>query len=144
MPALSNAKHERFAQAIAAGMSGRAAYYDAGYSPKSDDVADAAASRLLAGVRVASRVRELQEASAEEAVITAAELSAQLEDIRVKAIASNQLGAAVQAAMGRAKLHGLIIDKAEVKDVTPVDPEQRKAEINRLLAKSGAHLRAVG
>jgi hypothetical protein len=115
------------------------AYVEAGFKANRGN-----AARLNAIESVASRVKELQEASAEVATVTAADLSAQLEDIRIKAIASNQLGAAVQAAMGRAKLHGLIIDKAEVKDVTPVDPEQRQAEINRLLAKRGRHVRAVG
>jgi phage terminase small subunit len=86
---------------------------------------------------VASRVRELQEASAEEAVVDAATLSTQLEAIRVKAEAAGQYNAAVSAAMGRAKLHGLIIDKAEVKDVTNITPEQRQAEIRRLSEKLG-------
>jgi phage terminase small subunit len=136
MAALDNPKHEAFAQAIAKGCRNREAYTGAGYRVKSDAVADAAAARLLADVRVASRVRELQAASAEEAIVTAVDLSEQLEEIRVKALAAGQMGAAAQAVMGRAKLHGLIIDKAEVKDVTPPLPaEQRQAEIHRLLKK---------
>jgi hypothetical protein len=72
--------------------------------------------------------------SAEEAVVSAATLSDQLEDIRVKAIAANQMGAAAQAVMGRAKLHGLIIDKAEIKDTT-LPPEMRRQRILELSAK---------
>jgi len=114
------------------------AYENAGYKPL-----ESAASRLASQVKVLARVRELQAASAERAEVTAAELSDQLEDIRKKALEANQMGAAAQAVMGRAKLHGLIIDKAEVKDVTPIDPAARQAEIDRLLAKRGGHLRAV-
>lgn len=135
---LDNPKHEAFAQARAQGASVEDAFVAAGYKANSGN-----ASRLNGNERVASRVKELQAASAAEAVITAAELSEQLEDIRKKAIAANQMGAAAQAVMGRAKLHGLIIDKAEVKDVTPMDPAQREAEIARLLAKHGPHLRVV-
>lgn len=140
---LDNPKHEAFAQIVASGAPGYVAYTQAGYAAKTDAVARACASRLLATENVALRVRELQAASAVEAVVTAADLSEQLEDIRKKAIAANQMGAAAQAVMGRAKLHGLIIDKAEVKDVTPMDPAQREAEIARLLAKHGPHLRVV-
>lgn len=124
-------------------MSQTAAYLDAGYEC-SETAARANGARLLTNDNVASRVAELQAASAELAVVTADDLSAQLEDIRIKALAANQMGAAAQAVMGRAKLHGLIIDRAEVKDVTPITPEARQAEIDRLLAKTGRHLRAVG
>lgn len=140
MAALDNARHEAFAQALAKGGSQADAYVAAGYKPS-----EANASRLTGNEKVASRVRELQEASAEAAVVTATELSDQLETIREKAMTANQFGAAAQAVMGRAKLHGLIIDKAEVKDVTPpLEPLQRQAEIERLLAKQRPHLRVVG
>jgi phage terminase small subunit len=126
-----NARQEAFAQHLAKGMSQEAAYEAAGYRPDRG-----AASRLSANVNVASRVRELQEASAEKAVVSAELLSGQLEAIRVKAEEAGQYTAAVSAAMGRAKLHGLIIDKAEVKDVTTITPEQRQEEIRRLSARS--------
>lgn len=144
MPTLPNARHEAFAQHLAKGMSQAEAYEAAGYRCNSAGAAKTNASRLLTDANVLARVRELQEASAEEAVVTAAQLSEQLEDIRLKALASGQLSAAVNATMGRAKLHGLIIDKAEVKDVTPMDADTRRSEINRLLAKAGPHLRVVG
>lgn len=141
MPTLDNEQHEAFCQHIAKGMSQAGAYEAAGYKSKGN-AAEANASRLIRNDKVASRVRELQEASAEEAVVTAAMLSDQLEEIRLAAVKANQMGAAAQAVMGRAKLHGLIIDKAEVKDVTPMSPEMRQAEIRRLAEKM--KLRAVG
>jgi phage terminase small subunit len=132
-----NARQEAFCQNLAKGMSQEAAYEAAGYTARGDSAKVNASRLLLTNADVASRVRELQEASAEEAVVDAATLSTQLEAIRVKAEAAGQYNAAVSAAMGRAKLHGLIIDKAEVKDVTNITPEQRQAEIRRLSEKLG-------
>lgn len=53
---LENARHEAFALGIVGGMSQREAYRAAGYKPKTDEAADAAASRLLSDVKVAARV----------------------------------------------------------------------------------------
>lgn len=135
---LDNPRHEAFAQALASGSTSDEAYVQAGFKANRGN-----ACRLKADESVASRVKALQVVTMVEAVVSAATLSEQLEDIRLKAIAANQMGAAAQAVMGRAKLHGLIIDKAEVKDVTPMDPAQRQAEIDRLLSKRPA-LRVVG
>lgn len=55
MPILDNARHERFAQGLAAGKSAAEAYTAAGY--KGDRTA---ASRLSTNVNVQSRVTELQ------------------------------------------------------------------------------------
>lgn len=140
MATLDNARHERFCQARIQGKSIDESYVLAGFKANRGN-----AARLNANEVVLARLRELQAETATAAVVTATELSDQLEAIRVAAVAANQLGAAAQAVMGRAKLHGLIIDKAEVKDVTPpLEPSQRQAEIDRLLSKRPAHLRVVG
>lgn len=60
MAPLENAKHEAFARALVDGKSARAAYRGAGFTPKTDASADAAASRLLSDVKVAARVAELK------------------------------------------------------------------------------------
>jgi len=65
MAALSNARHERFAQEVAKGHSATEAYEAAGYKPHRQ-----AASRLLANVDVQQRVEELQEGGANRAEIT--------------------------------------------------------------------------
>lgn len=70
MPVLSNAKHERVAQLAAQGIDGTHAYMTV-YGLTNEDSAAAAASRLLGTVKVASRVSELQEKTAERAVVTA-------------------------------------------------------------------------
>ena len=64
-------KHEAFVQAyVSRGMNGTKAYR-AGYpSIKSDDVAGAAAARLLGNVRVQARIAEIMRAGAERAEVT--------------------------------------------------------------------------
>ncbi len=64
MPALPNPKHERFAQEIAKGASGRDAYIAAGFKPGSPEAAEASASRLLSDVKVKARIAELTERAA--------------------------------------------------------------------------------
>ena len=70
MPALTNPRHELFAQAIVKGASQREAYKAAGYPVKSDAGADASASRLLGGAEVNARIAELQSRAAERTVLT--------------------------------------------------------------------------
>lgn len=64
MPALGNAKHEAFAQAMAKGMSASEAYAAAGYAESRS-----AASRLLTNVNVEARIAELVHKGAEKAEI---------------------------------------------------------------------------
>lgn len=54
-----NAKHERFAAFVAAGLSATAAYIKAGYSDKSANGAEVSASRLLRNAKVGARIAEL-------------------------------------------------------------------------------------
>jgi phage terminase small subunit len=58
MPVLKNAKHERFAQGIAEGMSGADAYLWAGYASNANAAA-VSATRLLKDAKVKARVAEL-------------------------------------------------------------------------------------
>jgi len=112
MPALTNARHERFAQEIAKGQNQTEAYERAGY--KRDETA---ASRLSRNVKVQTRVSELLERGAIRAEITVADLVTELEAARKAALGAEtpQSSAAVAATMGKAKLLGLVIDKTEGK-----------------------------
>lgn len=76
MPVLSNARHEKFAQALAAGMNATEAYATAGY--KGDRTA---ASRLSTNVNIGRRVRELQSKAAAMAEWSAADRLAALKRI---------------------------------------------------------------
>lgn len=76
MPALKNAKHEKFAQALAGGKSATEAYAEAGY--KGDRTA---ASRLSTNVNVCQRVDEIRRKAAEKAEWSAAERLLALKEI---------------------------------------------------------------
>ncbi len=65
MPVLKNARHERFAQNRAKGMSPGPAYTAAGYKAKAKS-AEAAGRRLLQNVTVRDRLAELQGRNAKQ------------------------------------------------------------------------------
>lgn len=130
MPALSNPKHERFAQALAKGMTQAEAYADAGYKPSEPN-----ASRLTSNDKVQKRVAELQERAAVRTEITVASITERLLAIATKAEKSGDapmLQAARASLMDAAKLNGLVVEKGEhqhkhvglsVTYVTPAEPE---------------------
>lgn len=110
MAALTNTRHERFAQELAKGKSQIEAYANAGYRPN-----PSAASRLADDVKVCERVAELQERGAIRAEVTIASLTADLIRLREK---GERLGEAAGLSVARssvmdiAKLNGLIVDKS--------------------------------
>lgn len=106
---LKNARHERFAQELAKGKSQVDAYAAAGYEPKESN-----ASRLIANDKVAARVRELKAKAAEKAVVTAADIAQQLDEDREFARKLKQASACVSASAWKAKVLGLIVDRANV------------------------------
>lgn len=111
MPALSNPKHERFAQALAKGETATAAYELAGYEPN-----DGNAARLKGNDRIEARVAEILERAATRAEITVATISERLLKIAEKCERTNEankLGVARATLMDVAKLNGLIVDKRE-------------------------------
>lgn len=111
MPALSNPKHERFAQALAKGMTQAEAYADAGYKPSEPN-----ASRLTSNDKVQARLAELQERAAVRAEITVASITERLLAIATKAEKSEEapmLQAARASLMDAAKLNGLVIEKSD-------------------------------
>lgn len=130
MPALSNPKHERFAQALAKGETAIAAYEQAGYSPDRG-----AASRLSANVSIERRVTEILDKAAERAEISVASVTNRLLAIATKAEAKDDaamLSVARASLMDAAKLNGLVVEKGDhqhkhiglsVTYVTPAEPE---------------------
>ena len=124
MPALSNPKHERFAQELAKGKSQADAYQLAGYKPSEPN-----ASRLTRDDKVAARVAEILERSAIRAEITIATILAELEEARELARKIEQPGPMVSASMGRAKVAGLLVDRTELtgKNGGPVQHQEVSA-----------------
>ena len=115
MPALKNAKHERFAQELAKGETADAAYENAGYKPNRGN-----ATRLKANESVAARVAEIQGKAAARAEITVASITDRLLAIAAKGETSNdapKLSVARAALMDAAKLNGLVVEKVDASAV---------------------------
>jgi phage terminase small subunit len=114
MPVLENARHERFAQELAKGKTQEQAYIDAGYS---ENGARVSASQLLTNPNVAKRLTELQERAAIRVEWDVVDAIRELEEARVAAGSAEtvQASAMISATMGKAKLLGLVVDKAESK-----------------------------
>jgi hypothetical protein len=120
MPALSNPRHEAFAQAIFSGIingkggahSQAEAYRRAGYHVTNGNSAKACASRLLTFANgIAERIKELQAIAAENAQETADKCVQELNQLRRDAHSDKAYGAAVAAVMGKAKILNLTVDQ---------------------------------
>ena len=112
MSPLKNARHERFAQALAKGLNATQAYLEAGYEAQGNS-AEAAASRLLRDVKVQARLAEMQNKAAAKTEITVAKLTEMYLEDRKLARDNVQTAAAVSAVTALGKLHGLIIDQSK-------------------------------
>src|SRR5689334_2319091 len=128
MPPLENARHEAFAQNVASGMSLVEAYEQAGYDRNYGN-----AVRLKGNEKVADRIAELQDEAKERTLVTVERLTAELEEARRLALEVSNPSAAVSATMGKAKLNGLLVDKAEVG--LPSDLAERINEARRRFAE---------
>jgi hypothetical protein len=149
MSALKNPRHEKVAQLVAKGEPGTRAYATI-YEQNCPRAAGASAARLLADARVAARVVELQEAATaavvKEIAYDRAAAMAEAGTALAMALERGQLSAAVAAITLRAKLSGLLIEKAEVKQMNPLDrmtPEQL-ADLVAKLEKAAADQGAAG
>lgn len=122
-------KQEAFVQAYLttgnASEAYRQSYNASGMKPA---VINVKASELLADGKIAVRVQELQAIAVERALVTVQSLTEELEEARALALEERQPSAAVSASMGKAKLHGLLVDKAELtgKDGAAIQLEQVK------------------
>lgn len=112
MPALTNPKHERFAQELAKGKSASEAYVEAGYKAN-----DGNASTLKGNQRVEARVAEILDRAAVRAEITIASATEHLLRLAQKGEAlgdASGIQASRASVMDACKLNGLVIDKAQV------------------------------
>ena len=108
MSALENARHEKFAQERAKGLSIDAAYEAAGYAPNRGN-----ASRLSANEGVMKRVLELQEKSAEQAGITLEWLLEQGKALLLAAKDAEDFSAASSTYERLAKISGNWVDRSD-------------------------------
>jgi hypothetical protein len=116
-------RQEAFAINVASGQHPTEAYRNAGFTATGNAVA-VNAGRLLKLAKVVLRVGSLkakneaarERAMATTAIVTAHTVTRMLTEVFEEAKRDKQHGAAATAAMGLAKLHGLLVDKTE--DVT--------------------------
>jgi len=69
------------------------------------------AKEVMDNVKIAARLSTLRERAVQKTLVTVESVAKELEEARNLAMEIAQPGAAVSAAMGKAKLYGLIIDK---------------------------------
>ena len=103
---LDNERHERYCQGIQAGQSSTDAHENAGYKRCRQH-----ANRLARQPHIIARIAELRQNTAERNEVTQDSVVAMLREDRDLARANKQAGAASQAAMGIAKVSGLLIDR---------------------------------
>ena len=136
MPALENARHEKFARNLVKGMSQEQAYTDAGYEAEPGLSAQVCASRLLSNViTVRDRVAELQAQVAARVGLDRERTTALALEDRETARSLGQMGPAVAALGLAAKVNGLIVDKslninADIEDLTPSELDSLRAVIS--------------
>src|SRR4051794_29784235 len=106
-------RQEAFCRELAKGRPASRAYIDAGYNARGN-AAEVNASRLLRKAQIRTRLAELQHRHAERVEVTVESLVRELEEASLRAMETRQVAAAVAASMGKAKLLGLIVDKAEI------------------------------
>ncbi len=128
-------KQQRFAEEYVIDHNATQAAIRAGYSPKT---AYSQGQRLLKNVEVAEAVRAKEVRLSRKIEVTVASLTAELEEARALAMANGQASAAVQATMGKAKLHGLLVDRSEVKTTSEMSLEQARERIKEIEAELAA------
>jgi phage terminase small subunit len=108
-------KQERFCQAyIENGGNASEAYrtsYDA--SNMKPESIHRKAHEVMENGKVTARLEELRQMHVERHCVTVDSISTELEEARALARDQKQAAPMVSASMGKAKLHGLIVDKAE-------------------------------
>lgn len=87
--------------------------YDVGENTKPETVWVKACELMSVG-KVSARVFELQQKAAERTLVTVESLTVELDENRTKANDLDQVAAMNGATMGKAKLHGLGVEKSHV------------------------------
>lgn len=140
MPVLPNPRHERFVQSLFEGNSADKAYVEAGYKANRHN-----AAALAREEHIATRLVELQTKVAERTLVTVQSLTDELEEARAIAVAEKQSSAAVAATMGKAKLHGLLVEKRQHTGPNggPIQNQTLNIDPDKLKAMSDDELNAL-
>jgi hypothetical protein len=108
MPALTNQRQERFCQLVKQGVPAYRAYPMAGYRAN-----NGAPYRLAENVRVKRRLAELTRAFAVKTKVSVESLTSEFDEAIQLARATTNPAALTNAAIAKAKLHGLMVDRKE-------------------------------
>jgi hypothetical protein len=108
MPALTNARQERFCQLVKQGVPPYRAYPLAGYRPD-----NGAPYRLSENVRIKRRIAEITKALAMKTRVTVESLTQELDEARELAARVDQPSAMTAATIAKGKLHGLMVERKE-------------------------------
>jgi hypothetical protein len=107
-------KREAFANAVAGGMTQADAYRHAFNAGKTTDKSvHELASRLMADIKVASRVAELRKPIAEKAQMTLESHLEDLQSLRDMAVKGKQYSAAISAEVSRGRAAGLYVERIQ-------------------------------
>src|SRR6478672_7951549 len=134
-------KHEAFVQAyVSRGMNGTKAYRAVYPSIKSDDVAGAAAARLLGNVRVQARIAEIMRAGAERAEITVEQVLRELakigfSDIRKAVAWRNEMVAREDEEAGKGEDGVVRVTRVLLPRVSIVPSEEMDPDIAAAIAE---------
>lgn len=84
------------------------------------------ASRLKADPKVSARLEQLQSLHRQRHMVTVDSITAELDELKRDAHAEKQFSPAITAVMGKAKIHGLLVDKSELtgKDGGPIETKE--------------------
>ncbi len=129
-------KQERFVQEYMIDLNATQAAIRAGYSKHT---AYSQGQRLLKHVEVAAAIQAAQTEFRELMEVSKESVTKQLNAAYDMAKANGQTAVMVQATMGIAKVHGLLVDKTEeVKPVEHMTPDELEAESAKLQAQLDA------
>lgn len=114
---------------------GASAAYRLAYDTKNmkPETINRAAKQLIDNPKIAARIEEIQAHHQKRHEVTIDSLTAELDQARNLALATEQPAPAVAATMGKARIHGLLVDKTELtgKDGGPVEIADAKAALLR-------------
>ena len=134
-------RHEAFVQAyVSRGMNGTKAYRAVYPSIKSDDVAGAAAARLLGNVRVQARIAEIMRAGAERAEVTVEQVVRELKligfsDIRKAVAWRNEMVAREDEEEGKGEDGVVRVTRVLLPRVSIVPSEEMDPDIAAAIAQ---------
>ncbi len=133
-------KQERFVQEYMIDSNATQAAVRAGYS---DHTAKQQGSRLLTNADVQAAIQVARADIRERVKVSVASVTKRLQKAYDQAASNGQAGAMVQAAMGEAKLHGLLVNKVEqrqvVADLTPAELDAESAKVRAELKALDEH-----